>query len=81
VVAIGDVLSAPQHQPGVDPGFEFVCDVEINMKKNQLSEGVALEELNVPGTRDLRRSIQRHSHIRLTDEEFDQALRALRLSV
>jgi hypothetical protein len=77
VVAIGEVLSSCRHQPDVDPGFEFACDVAIKTERAPISEGVLLDELNVPGARDLRRSVGRHSHIELTEDEFERAKRAL----
>ena len=77
VVAIGDVLSACRHDPDIDPGFEFACDVNIKTSRPLVSDGIPLEELNVPGERDLRRSIGRQSWIRLTEEEFERAKRAL----
>jgi hypothetical protein len=74
VVAIGSVLSACRHEPRIDGqfGFEFACDVEIVVKRRLIAEGLPLEELNVDG-RDLRRSVARHSHIRLRPEEFERA--------
>lgn len=79
VVAFGIVLSSCRHDPGVDPfDFPFVCDVEVTTKRILVEDGVPLEELNVPGPRDLRRSISQKSHIRLTDEEFERAKLALR---
>jgi hypothetical protein len=79
VVAIGTVRSACRHDPGVDPfDFPFACEVAITAKRNLVADGVPLEELNVPGSRDLRRSISQKSHIRLTDEEFERVVQAFR---
>ena len=78
VVAAGIVRSTYRHDPDVDSfDFPFACDVEVRIKRNLLADGVRLEELNVPGMRDLRRSITQKSHIRLTEEEFDRAIQAL----
>jgi hypothetical protein len=78
VVAVGDVLSSCRYDPSVDQfEFDFVCDVAIRKKVDHVSEGVPLEALNVPGSRDLRRSIMQKGNIRLTDEEFEQARTAL----
>ncbi len=79
VVAIGVVLSSCRHDPSLDPfSFDFACDVKIKTKRNLVADGIPLEELNVPGTRDLRRSVSQKSHIRLSDEEFERAARVLR---
>jgi hypothetical protein len=78
VVAAGEVLSTCRRDPTIDPfDFDFVCDVKVTSRRDHISEGIRLEEFNVPGERDLRRSIQRHSHIRLSDGEFKRAKRAL----
>jgi len=78
VVAVGDVVSACRHDATVDPfEFDYVCDVEIANKVDRVSEGIPLEDLNVAGARDLRRSIMQKGHIRLSDEEFDLARQRL----
>jgi hypothetical protein len=77
VVAIGEVLSGCRNDPHIDRGFEFVCDVVVKTKRHRVADGIPLEELNVPGKRDLRASVQRHSHIELSDSEFEQAERLL----
>ena len=77
LVAIGAVLSACYHNPDIDPGFEFACDIRLTTKRPLVSEGVPLEDVNVRGGRDLRRTVARRSHIRLTDAEFERAKRAL----
>ena len=77
VVALGTVRTACRHDPTLDPGFEFACDIELAVKRRLVSEGVPLEELNVRGGRDLRRSVARRSHIRLTPGEFKRAKQAL----
>jgi hypothetical protein len=78
VVALGDVLSTCRHDPSIDPfAFDYVCDVGIKVKRDHVSEGVPLEELNVAGGRDLRRAITQKGYIRLTEDEFDRAVHAL----
>src|SRR5262245_20233122 len=74
VVAVGEVLSSCRPDPNIDPfDFDFVCDVEVTAKHDHVSQGIPLEQLNVPGSRDLRRSIMQKGHIRLTDAEFERS--------
>jgi len=53
VVAIAEVVGAVRYQASVDPGFPWVCDVTIRVKRDRVEEGVPLEALNT-GRRDLR---------------------------
>ena len=76
VVAIADVVGPVYFGPAVDPGFPWLCEVRITSKRDVVADGVPLEELNV-GDRDLRKSVRQHSHIRLTENEFQRAKRAL----
>ncbi len=75
VFAVGTVTSFPYEEPD-DEGFEWRVGVTLENPKEFLHEGVTLEQLNVDG-RDLRKSIKRQSHIKLTPAEFEAAVRAL----
>jgi hypothetical protein len=76
-VAIGEVIGPVRREPGLDPGFPWVCEVRLGPKKDLVQDGVPLEELNIGGGRDLRISVRQHSHIRLREDEFTNARRAL----
>lgn len=75
VFAVGTVTSFPYKAPD-DEGFEWRVNVELEDPKQFLHEGVPLHYLNVDG-RDLRKSIKRRSHVKLTQAEFDAAVKAL----
>jgi EVE domain len=76
VVAIAEVVGPVRYDSNADPGFPWVCDVRIRMKRDRVEDGVPLEELN-SGERDLRKSVGQHSHIQLKEAEFARAERAL----
>jgi hypothetical protein len=75
VFAVGTVTSFPYKAPD-EEGFEWRVKVELENPKQFLHEGVPLDYLNVDG-RDLRKSIKRQSHVRLTQPEFEAAVKAL----
>lgn len=75
VFAVGTVTSFPYKAPD-EEGFEWRVGVELEDAKQFLHEGVPLDYLNVDG-RDLRKSIKRQSHVRLTSAEFEAAVQAL----
>jgi hypothetical protein len=75
VFAVGTVTSFPHKAPD-DEGFEWRVGVELENPKQFLHEGVPLDYLNVDG-RDLRKSIKRQSHVKLTSAEFEAAVKAL----
>jgi len=75
VVAIADVVGPVRYEPRADPGFPWICDVQIRAKRDRVEDGVPLEELNAGG-RDLRRAVGQHSHIKLA-AEFAKAERVL----
>jgi hypothetical protein len=75
VFAVGTVTSFPYKAPD-DEGFEWRVSVELEDPKQFLHEGVPLDYLNVDG-RDLRKSIKRQSHVKLSRAEFEAAVKAL----
>jgi hypothetical protein len=73
VVAIGKVVGPHRYDRTreEDPGWPWLADVEIRAKRDRISEGFALDLLDVDRT--LRRSVTQKSHIRLTPVEFSRA--------
>jgi hypothetical protein len=78
VFAAGSVASYPyQVEEAWTPHWSWRVDVSVDASREYIHDGIPLEDLNVED-RDLRLSIKRHSHIRLSDAEFDAALKLLR---
>lgn len=73
--AIGSALSYPyKHDDGK---WGWRVDVALDHAVSFVHHGVPLKTLNVDG-RDLRVSMKRRSHIRLSDAEYEEALQGLR---
>jgi hypothetical protein len=73
VVAIGKVVGRIRYDQSRedDPGWPWLADVEILVKKDLISDGFALDALDVDRT--LTRSVTQKSHIRLRPAEFAEA--------
>jgi hypothetical protein len=70
VVAIGRIVGDVyyDHQRQIDPGWPWLAPIEIDAKRDLISDGFPLDRLDVGRT--LTRSVMQKSHIRLTDDEF-----------
>jgi hypothetical protein len=77
VVGLVEVFMPPSLDNREAP-WSYRCDVRPRIAIADIERGVELDELNVPGERDLRKSIRQQSHIRLSAEEYDRAFAALR---
>jgi hypothetical protein len=75
--AAGEVVSMPYmgREPG-EHNWPWMVNIKLTHWVEWLHDGVPLEHLNT-GQRDLRVSIRRRSHIRLTRSEYDNAIAAL----
>lgn len=75
--AVGTVTSLP-YKGGDDPesGWPWQVDVKLDHWRELVHEGEPLSTLDVDG-RELARVIQRRSHVRLSQPEFDAAVAAL----
>ena len=73
VAALGSAHSGD----GPNPWDRWVGDVRKVMATS-CAEAPRLRDICVPGGRDLHESIRQHSHIRLSDEEYQRAVTALR---
>lgn len=73
VVAIGAVRGRPRYDRAREesPGWPWLIDVDIEARKTFIRDGIPLDHLDVD--RELKRSVRRHSHIRLTAHEFARA--------
>jgi hypothetical protein len=77
VFAVGTVTSEPYRiNDSWTADWPWVIDVELHHQREFIQEGIPLEDLNVE-ERDLRVSIKRHSHIRLSPAELEEAARLL----
>jgi len=78
VFAAGDVTSYPYRaESPTETDWPWRVNVRLDWSVDYIHEGVPLEDLNVNG-RDLRRSMRRRSHIRLSEKEYEAAVNALR---
>lgn len=73
IVAIGKVVGEHRYDRTRedDPGWPWLADVDIRVKRDLIQDGFALDLLDV--NRELRRSVTQKSHIRLRPEEFRRA--------
>ncbi len=73
VVAVGRVVGPKLLDTSriEDPGWPWLVEVEIDAKCDLIGDGFELDLLDV--ARELKRSVQRRSHLRLSPEEFDRA--------
>ena len=76
IFAIGKVTSHPYRDEADNTNWPWRVNIALDSAREFLHEGESLEILNVEG-RDLRRVIKRRSHVRLSDAEFQAAVRAL----
>lgn len=77
IFAVGETTSFPYRND--DPehqGWPWRVKVKLLHWRDFISDGVPLEALNVE-ERDLRQVIKRRSHIRLSEAEYDEAVRLL----
>ena len=77
IFAVGEVTSLPYRH--IDEGEEdwpWRVNVALARSRQFLHDGVPLDVLNVE-ERDLRNTIKRRSHLRLSPTEYDAAVRAL----
>jgi hypothetical protein len=76
VVAVGKVIGDVYYRDR-DPGWPWLVPVGLEARRELISEGIPLERLQVD--RNLRKSVQRRSHLRLTAREFERARQAFDL--
>lgn len=77
VFAVGEVTSFPfPFDDPEQPHWPWRARVKLTHWRDFIPDGVPLEALNVE-KRDLRQSIKRRSHIRLSQGEYQEALRLL----
>ncbi|MBW8058857.1 MAG: hypothetical protein FVQ78_00695 [Solirubrobacterales bacterium] len=75
--AVGKVTSHPYLDETDTTPWPWRVHIELDQSREFLHDGEPLELLNVE-ERDLRKVIKRRSHIRLSEAEFEAAVRALR---
>lgn len=71
VVAVGRVVGRVYYEAAHAPGWPWLVPVELDARADHISRGFSLDLLTID--RDLLRSVQRRSHLRLTSEEFGRA--------
>jgi hypothetical protein len=77
IFAAGEVTSYPYRaEDPSESNWPWRVNVRLDHQKEWIHEGAALETLNV-GDRDIRVSMRRRSHIRLTEDEYNAAVAAL----
>lgn len=75
--AVGSVTSYPYlFEEAGTTNWPWRVNVELDHWRDFVHDGVPLDALNVDG-RDLRQVIKRRSHVRLSDREYEAAVRAL----
>lgn len=78
VFAAGEVTSYPYRAEDPSEGdWPWRVNVRLDLQKEWIHDGAPLETLNV-GKRDIRVSMRRRSHIRLTEDEYNAAVDALK---
>ena len=78
--AVGEVTSFPyRFEDDGQTDWPWRVNVKLAHSREFLHDGVPLEVLNVD-ERDLRKTIKRRSHIRLSAAEYDAAVRVLSAS-
>jgi hypothetical protein len=73
--ALGSAESYPYTADGDDP-WKWRVDFKVEHAVPAIHDGLPLQVLNVDG-RDLRVSMKRRSHLRLSEAEYDAAVEAL----
>ena len=77
IFAAGVVTSYPYRSDDPsDADWPWRVNVRLDWQKEWIHDGPPLETLNV-GDRDVRVSMRRRSHIRLTEDEYNAAVAAL----
>jgi hypothetical protein len=77
IFAVGEITSFPFRSDDPDqPHWPWRVKVKLTHWRDFIPDGVPLEALNVE-ERDLRQTIKRRSHIRLSAAEYDEAVRLL----
>jgi EVE domain-containing protein len=78
VFAVGSVTSyAYELNETWSEEYQWVVNVKLEARREFIHDGVPLEDLEVDG-RDLRMAMRRRSHLRVSDEMYDEALSLLR---
>jgi hypothetical protein len=75
IVALGHIVDEPyfDERRVEDPGWPWLVPIEIVARRDRIADGFPLNLINVG--RDLLKSVQQKSHIRLTPEEYAEARR------
>lgn len=74
--AAGQATSLPYLDADDETRWPWRVNVTLPWRTEFVHDGVPMEHLNIDG-RDLRDSIKQHSHIRLSESEYTEALRRL----
>lgn len=77
VFAVGRATSHPYLDGGDTGDWPWRVGIQLDESREFLHDGEPLDVLNVE-ERDLRSVMKRRSHIRLSEAEFEAAVRALR---
>jgi hypothetical protein len=77
VFAAGKTTSIPWDEKSDDSPWPFRVRVDLSIALDFIHDCVPLDDMSVDG-RNLRASVRQHSHIRLTEREYQAALKALR---
>lgn len=76
IFAVGRVTSHPFRDEADATDWPWRVNIELDQFREFLHDGEELQTLNVD-ERDLRIAIKRRSHIRLSETEFEAAVKAL----
>jgi len=77
IFAVGEIMGFPyRNDDPAHQGWPWRVKVKLSHWRDSISDGVPLEALNVE-ERDLRQVIKRRSHIRLSEAEYNEAVRLL----
>lgn len=76
VFAVAKATSHPYHDESDSTNWPWRVNIELEHAREFLHDGEPLDVLNVD-ERDLRTVIKRRSHVRLSEAEFEAAVRAL----
>lgn len=78
VFAAGAVTSHPYHDDEDSKQWPWRIDVDLEIVKRYLHDGVRLDEINCQSSHnDVRNRIKRRSHVQLSAAEYKQALKVL----
>lgn len=76
VFAVGSATSHPYLDESDTTNWPWRVNIKLDWAREFIHDGEPLEALNVD-ERDLRTAMKRRSHIRLSEAEFDAAVKAL----